>query len=134
MFGAIDIGATKLPAAGAGDALRPGPAVRRPTPPDHAIETLAAMLDEARGGARLDGIAVATPGPFDRERGVILNPPNVPAGWLDLPVAGGLSARYGCPVLLENDANCAALAETLYGAAAGLNPLLYSTVSTRIGP
>jgi glucokinase len=133
MFGAIDIGGTKLLAAVAGDDLRPGPAVRRATPPDHAIETLVAMLDEARGGASLEGIAVATPGPFDRERGMTLRPPNVPPGWLDLPVAAELSARYGCPVLLENDANCAALAESLYGAAAGLAHVVYYTVSTGIG-
>lgn len=133
MFGAIDIGGTKLLAAVAGDDLRPGPSVHRATPRDGAIDTLTAMLDEARSGARLDGIAVATPGPFDRERGVILNPPNLPPGWLDLPVADALSAHYGCRVLLENDANCAGLAEALYGAAAGLAHVMYYTVSTGIG-
>jgi predicted NBD/HSP70 family sugar kinase len=36
-------------------------------------------------------------------------------------------------VLLENDANCAALAEALHGAAAGLRHVVYYTVSTGIG-
>jgi glucokinase len=133
MFGAIDIGGTKLLVAVAGDDLRPGPAVRRDTPDSDPLGTLATMLDEARGGAALRAVAVATPGPFDRERGATLEPPNVPDAWLHLPIAEDLGARFGCPVVVENDANCAALAETLYGAAAGLQHVLYYTVSTGIG-
>ncbi|HXA29755.1 MAG TPA: ROK family protein [Candidatus Angelobacter sp.] len=133
MYGAIDIGGTKLLAAVAGGDLRPQRTVRRATPPDDPIATLSAMLDEARGGEGLDAIAVATPGPFDRERGTMLLPPNLPPAWQMLPLAEALSARYGCPVLVENDANCAALAEALHGAAAGLAHVMYYTVSTGIG-
>jgi predicted NBD/HSP70 family sugar kinase len=133
MFGALDIGGTKLLAAVAGDDLRPGAAVRRATPSQDPIGTLAAMLDEARRGTPLQAIAVATPGPFDRRRGATTTPPNVPAAWLDLPIADELGARYACPVVVENDANCAALAETLHGAAAGLQHVVYYTVSTGIG-
>lgn len=133
MYGAIDIGGTKLLAAVAGPDLRPVHTVRRATPPDDPIGTLAAMLDQARDGAALQGIAVATPGPFDRSRGMTLLPPNVPPAWQNLRVAEQLAQRYGCPVLLENDANCAALAEALHGAAAGLDHVVYYTVSTGIG-
>lgn len=133
MFGAIDIGGTKLLAAVAGDDLRPGPPVRRGTPDRDPVETLAAMLDEVRDGAPLQAIAVASPGPFDRERGTTRNPPNVPQAWLDLPLRDALSQRFGCPVVVENDANCAALAEALHGAAAGLRHVVYYTVSTGIG-
>jgi glucokinase len=133
MFGAIDIGGTKLLAAVAGDDLRPGAAERRATPSTDPIGTLVAMLDEVRAGASLQAIAVATPGPFDREHGATLDPPNVPNAWLDLPLRDELQARYGCPVVVENDANCAALAEALHGAAAGLRHVVYYTVSTGIG-
>jgi glucokinase len=134
MYGAIDIGGTKLLAAvaGAGD-LRPTRTVRRATPPDEPVGTLSAMLDEARDGAPLDAIAVAIPGPFDRERGMTLLPPNVSPSWQNLRLADALSQRFRCPVLLENDANCAALAEALHGAAAGLAHVVYYTVSTGIG-
>ena len=107
--------------------------MRRATPDDDPIGTLAAMLDEARDGGTLDGIAVAIPGPFDRARGATLNPPNVPRSWTHLAVGEELSARYGCPVRVENDANCAALAEALHGAAAGMRHVVYYTVSTGIG-
>jgi glucokinase len=133
MFGALDIGGTKLLAAVAADDLRPGPALRRATPPEDPIGTLAAMLDEVRDGAPLQAIAVASPGPFDRARGATLNPPNIAPAWLDLPLGEQLSQRYGCPVVVENDANCAALAEALHGAAAGMQHVVYYTVSTGIG-
>ena len=133
MFGAIDIGGTKLLAAVAAADLRPGPAVRRATPAEDPIGTLVAMLDEARDGAALEGIGIATPGPFDGIGGATLNPPNLPPAWLRLPLAELLRAHYGCPVVVENDANCAALAEALHGAAAGMRHVVYYTVSTGIG-
>ncbi len=133
MYGSLDIGGTKLLAAVAGDDLRPQRTVRRPTPPDDPAGVLSAMLDEVRESAPLRAIAVATPGPFDRERGTTLLPPNLTPAWQTFPLADALAQRFGCPVLLENDANCAALAEALHGAAAGLRHVVYYTVSTGIG-
>lgn len=133
MLGAIDVGGTKLLAAVAGDDRRPGEAVRRPTPAELPVETLVEMLDEARCGAPLEGVALAVPGPFDRAAGALVNPPNMPPSWHHLPLAAALGAHYGCPVLLENDANCAALAEARAGAAAGSRSAVYFTVSTGIG-
>src|SRR5260221_489691 len=130
MYGAIDIGGTKLLAACAGEDLHPQRVVHRATPPDDPIGVLTAMLDDARDGAGLEAIAVATPGPFDRERGMTLLPPNMPPAWQNLPLADALSAHFGCRVVVENDANCAALAEALHGAAAGLAPGVYYTSST----
>ncbi len=133
MYGSLDIGGTKLLAAVAGDDLRPRRTVRRATPPDDPAGVLGAMLDEVREGAPLRAIAVATPGPFDRERGTTLLPPNLAPAWQRFALADALAQRFGCPVLLENDANCAALAEALHGAAAGLRHVVYYTVSTGIG-
>ncbi|HEX3607462.1 MAG TPA: ROK family protein [Candidatus Dormibacteraeota bacterium] len=133
MLGAIDIGGTKLLAAVAADGGEPGAAVRRPTPAVRPLETLVEMLDEARGGEPLSGLALAVPGPFDRARGALVNPPNMPPSWHGLALAERLGARYGCPVLVENDANCAALAESRAGAAAGSRSCVYFTVSTGIG-
>jgi glucokinase len=133
MLGAIDIGGTKLLAAVAGGDLVPEPAVRHPTGPHAPLETLAGMLDEARRGEPLEGIAIAVPGPFDRAAGALVNPPNMPASWHGLALADRLGDRYRCPVVVENDANCAALAEARAGAAAGTRSSVYITVSTGIG-
>jgi predicted NBD/HSP70 family sugar kinase len=42
-------------------------------------------------------------------------------GWVDLPVAAELEARLGVPVVVENEANLAALAEHWTGAAVGID-------------
>jgi len=52
---------------------------------------------------------------MDTFRGVPVKPPIMP-GWDAFPVAETLSAQFGAPVLVENDANVAAVA------ARGLEP------------
>jgi len=133
MYAALDIGGTKLLAAVAGPDLRPGAALRRPTPEERPLDALVDMLDQVRADQPLEGIAMAVPGPFDRDRGALLDPPNMPWAWRQLTLVEPLRARFGCPVVLENDANCAALAEALHGAAAGMRTVVYFTVSTGIG-
>ncbi len=78
------------------------------------------------------GIGVASPGPLDPSRGVILATPNIPA-WRDFPLAAYLHQALGVPVAVDNDANLAALGEWRYGAAEGHHDVLYLTVSTGIG-
>jgi glucokinase len=56
-------------------------------------------------------------GHIDSQRGVVLTNSNLP-DWDHHPLRDVLQARLGLPVLLENDANCAAWAEFRYGAAA----------------
>ncbi len=73
------------------------------------------------------------PGPFDRDAGALLDPPGMPAAWHGLRLRNELAHRYDCPVAVENDANCAALAEALLGAGRGAPTVVYFTVSTGIG-
>jgi len=91
------------------------------------------MLDRVSGRSRLEAIAVATPGPFDRERATLLNPPGLSEAWHGLDLRATLGGRFGCPVFAENDANCAALAEARFGAGRGFPTVAYYTVSTGIG-
>ena len=134
MIGLIDIGGTKLLAAVSTPSGSVGPVVRRATSAAGASAVLVAMLREAGAGARLDGVAVAVPGPFDRARGALLAPPNMPTAWHGLELRAELGGAFGgCPVVVENDANCAALAEAREGAGRGAGTVLYVTVSTGIG-
>lgn len=59
---------------------------------------------------RLIGIGVASPGPLDCARGIILEPPNFPL-LNHLPITEHLRKTYGCPAILENDAVTLALFE-----------------------
>lgn len=80
----------------------------------------------------VEAIGLSVPGPLDRVRGLVLNPPNLP-GWREVPVVEIVGRRFGRPVFLENDANAAALGEARRGAGRGRSPLFYVTVSTGIG-
>lgn len=77
-------------------------------------------------------IGLAAPGPLDIKNGLMTNPPNLP-GWKDVPIVKILQREFKLPVVLENDANSAALGENLYGSGQGVDYFIYMTVSTGIG-
>ncbi|OGO19182.1 MAG: hypothetical protein A2Z14_10305 [Chloroflexi bacterium RBG_16_48_8] len=77
-------------------------------------------------------IGIAAPGPLDPFQGIILSTPNLP-GWDHIPLTKEISNRFNCPVVMNNDANLAALGEWKHGAGRGVDDLIYLTISTGIG-
>ncbi len=134
----IDIGGTKVALALADSAGVVLAHTRYPTQTetgphrvvDKAVAELQQMV-EATGGT-LGGVGVGCAGPLDCRRGLILSPPNLP-GWDEFPLTERLRERLGVAVVLDNDANAAALGEHLYGAGRGFRDLIYITISTGIG-
>jgi len=86
----------------------------------------------ATSGGTAQSIGICCPGPLDPKSGVVLNPPNLPC-WRNFPLAKRISAKYNVPVKVDNDANAAALAETLWGAAQGYRFVFCATLGTGIG-
>jgi len=80
----------------------------------------------------VSGIGIGCPGPVDAERGVILSVYTLP-GWSNREFAAPLSARFGLPVRLENDANAALLGEAFCGAALDKKSAVMLTLGTGIG-
>jgi glucokinase len=128
----LDIGGTKI-AASAGRDAAIGAVRREPTPSAAPLTLLRSMVETVMDGKLPEAIAISAPGPFDRERGVLRNPPGMPLSWHGLDLAHLLGQRFDCPVVVENDANCAALAEARLGSGAGSRTVVYWTVSTGIG-
>jgi glucokinase len=128
----LDIGGTKIAASVGRDAAI-GTVRREPTPSASPLTALRGMVETVMEGKLPEAIAISAPGPFDRDRGALLNPPGMPASWHGLDLAHALGQRFDCPVVVENDANCAALAEARLGAGAGSRTVAYWTVSTGIG-
>ena len=79
-----------------------------------ATTTVIALVEllVARATLPVLGVGVGSPGVVDLA-GVVLSAPNL--GWSDEPLQEALSARFGVPVLVSNDANAAALAEHSFG-------------------
>ncbi|HUZ68373.1 MAG TPA: ROK family protein [Candidatus Saccharimonadales bacterium] len=132
MIALLDIGGTKI-AAGAGRDATIGAVRREPTAPSAPLSQIRSLVETVMGGKLPEAIAISAPGPFDRDRGALLNPPGMPASWFGLELAHLLGQRFDCPVVVENDANCAAVAEARIGAGAGSRTVAYWTVSTGIG-
>jgi len=81
---------------------------------------------------RLLGVGIGVPGIVDTNKGVLRKSPNLP-GWNDYPVQDEIERRLGTPVLLENDANVAAVGEAWLGAARGSQSLCMITLGTGVG-
>ena len=81
---------------------------------------------------RLSGVGIGVPGVIDLERGTLCSASNLP-GWSDYPVRRELEKLLGTPVLLENDANCAALGEKWLGAGSRVENLCMLTLGTGVG-
>jgi glucokinase len=128
----VDIGGTKLAAAVAVEGELKN--VRRvPTQRDDPVGALTQLIDSVLEAGQPVAIGISVPGPFDRDAGSLLDPPGMPPAWYGLGLRDELGRRYGCPVTVENDANCAALAEARWGAGRGARTVVYFTVSTGIG-
>jgi len=76
-------------------------------------------------------IGVAAPGPLDFENGLIIKNSNL--AWSKVPIVDILESHTKKTVVLENDANAAALAEKYFGAGRDSDNILYITISTGIG-
>src|ERR1700685_2913166 len=103
--------------------------------PEAALQSVIAAIDSIRAVSisnTISAIGLCAPGPPDPISGVVVNPPNLPA-WRDFPLATKIAEVYKVPVRLDNDANAAALAETIWGAARGYRYVFYATVGTGIG-
>lgn len=85
-----------------------------------------------KGLRKIKGIGISCPGPLDLRRGVLLSSPNMPA-WRNVPLQKTFSQNFPLPVVVDNDANSAALAEKVFGAGRNVQNLFYYTVSTGIG-
>lgn len=131
----IDLGGTKI-AAGilAGRELLSEVVVPTPRGAREVVAAMAAAGAEAvrASGQSVSQIGVGVPGLIDYQSGVVLISPNI-AGLAGFNLAQGLQEAFALPVVLENDANVAALAEHYSGAAQGAVSSLYLTVSTGVG-
>ena len=76
-------------------------------------------------------IGIGSPGTCDSEAGVVVRAYNL--GWFNVPVCQMLHEHFGIPVRLSNDANCAALAEIVAGAAVGYQDMVLITLGTGVG-
>jgi glucokinase len=89
-------------------------------------------LREEAGSDELVGVGVGVPGFIDLEKGFITGTANLP-GFENFPIRDQIEKELGSPVILENDANAAALGEKWMGAGRFYDDLALLTLGTGIG-
>jgi len=104
--------------------------------PDHVIsdicDAIQRMSDKYRNAAPLLGIGIGVPGIIDMQTGLVRESPNLP-GWVDYPARAAIEQRLKTVVILENDANVAALGEKWLGAAKDYSDVAMLTLGTGVG-
>lgn len=83
-------------------------------------------------GRHLLGVGIGVPGFIRLREGIILNSNNLKP-LEDFPIREAIAERLGTPVILENDANAAAMGEKWQGAGRDVNDLVMFTLGTGIG-
>ncbi|MBI4674387.1 MAG: ROK family protein [Chloroflexi bacterium] len=140
MILAFDFGGTKNTCAAferdAAGAYQLAALERRASPPDaDGAYDYATMCELARGllrGRAPDAIGVSFGGPVRASAGWVVLSHHVP-GWENTPLRDQLASLFETRVVVDNDANVAALGEARFGAGQGCASLFYVTVSTGVG-
>lgn len=130
----VDIGGTKV-SAGVVDAS--GAVVdreRRATPGHDAAITEEIIVDVVRtlcSRHEIDAVGVGAAGWIGTDRSTVLFSPHL--AWRNEPLLPALADRIDIPVLVENDANCAAWGEYRFGAGRDEAVVICVTLGTGIG-
>src|SRR6202790_878723 len=142
-FVGVDVGGTKVAAGLVNSTGEITHQMRTPMVATEAVAVLAAVasaIDSVQAAAAaslestnlISAIGICAPGPLNPLTGVVVNPPNLP-GWRNFPLGAEVSNAYRLPVRVDNDANAAALAESVWGAGRGYRNVFYATIGTGIG-
>ncbi|HEU5034343.1 MAG TPA: ROK family transcriptional regulator [Mycobacteriales bacterium] len=104
---------------------------------DDCIALTAELLEtalDAVGASHDDvvGVGMCLPAPIDPVSGEVGATAILP-GWMRVPAAESLAWRLGLPVTVDNDANLGALAEATWGAARGVNDVVYLKLGDGVG-
>jgi len=138
---AVDIGGTHLRAALVDDAgtvigevqrVRSDFSALASVSSDAAVAVIGESLAQAVAplSCGVKAIGIGFPGYISD--GVVMGSPNIPA-LHEVALARALSQRLDTPVVVDNDANCAAFGEWRFGAGQGASSLLHLTLGTGVG-
>ncbi len=106
--------------------------------PEKTIQTIATLFQEVLnqlgiGKEQFLGAGVGTVGPLDRFSGIMLRPKFFTCeGWTGFPMKKQMEEALNLPVIMDNGANTAILAEYNFGAGKGYHNIAYFNCSTGI--
>ncbi len=130
----VDVGGTKVLAGVVDSTGRVLRKQRRLTPSTDAgavEDTIVNLVKEFAADYPVAAVGIGAAGFVDASRSTVRFSPHL--AWQDEPIRAKVGARVNLPVLVDNDANVAALAECRFGAGQGHRIVLCVTLGTGIG-
>ncbi|MGZ4465841.1 MAG: ROK family protein, partial [Nocardioides sp.] len=130
----VDIGGTKVLAGVVDSTGRVLARERRAThgsSPAAVEDTIVGLVQDFRASYDVAAVGVGAAGFVDATRSTVMFSPHL--AWRDEPLRDAVMGRLGLPVVVDNDANTAALAESRFGAGVGQRIVLCVTLGTGIG-
>lgn len=98
---------------------------------EEVLMQLFRLTDQMVNGT-VKAIGVGVPSVVDTEQGIVYDVQNIPS-WKEVPLKRLMEERYGLPVIVNNDANCFALAEYYFGGGRNADSMIGLTVGTGLG-
>jgi glucokinase len=130
----VDVGGTKIAAGVVDEDGKLIASTRRETPATDThlvLEAIADAVRELNSHHEIVAVGIGAAGFVDANRAKVLFAPNL--AWRDEDLKGELTAQLGVPVVVENDANAVAWAESRFGAGRDHDDLVAITIGTGIG-
>jgi glucokinase len=130
----VDVGGTKVAVGAVDEQGHIVEKLKRSTPstsPEQTAQVVGDAITEMLSRHKADAVGIGAAGFVDATRSSILFAPNL--AWRDEPLKKLIEDRVGLPVVVENDANAAAWAETTLGAGRGHEHVILVAVGTGIG-
>jgi len=130
----VDVGGTKIAAGVVDETGKLLAHTRRETPAQDSAGVLSGIADAVRELAATHEVAavgIGAAGFVDASRSTVMFAPNL--AWRDEDLRSSLSGRLHLPVVVENDANAAAWAESRFGAGRDHDDVAVVTIGTGVG-
>jgi len=131
----VDVGGTKVLAGVVDSDGKVIAKARRNTPREGGsalTKVIAEVANELKELHEVIGVGISTAGFISADRETMLANPNI-ANWSGVNLTAELRTLIGLPLVLENDANCAAWGEARFGAGIGEKHLVMLTIGTGVG-
>ena len=94
---------------------------------DQLFQLVRSMMNE-----QVDGIGIGVPSIVDSEKGIVYNVANI-SSWKEIRLKEILENEFNVAVAINNDSNCFALGESLYGEGKPYDNMVGVTIGTGIG-
>ncbi|MDX9893626.1 MAG: ROK family protein [Patescibacteria group bacterium] len=131
----LDIGGTKI----AGALIRNNKIIKKIKLPTEAKSSPQRIIGNTKQTinqlhhSKIKGIGVGIAGQVDQRRGILVSSPNFTKQFKNIGLKKILETEFKKPTIIENDANCFALGEALFGGGKDKTNVIGLTLGTGIG-